>query len=120
MTNNIKSGSDTSQQQQKDARDYAIKVEHGFPQSRLDLLNRNIVMMQKAKDHLNNLFLDYLKKTKEIETREGLATARGRQAEVDMEVDNIVDWTPSTNQIVHIYILNLNVTALKGLGSKNS
>ena len=117
-TNNIKSRSDASRQEWKNARDHGMKVEHGFPQSGLDLLSRNTAAAEKAKDHLNNLLLDCLKKTRETETREDLATAGRRQAEVDVEVDDAVDRTPSSNRIVRVYISDPNVAASKAPDGK--
>ena len=40
-TNTIKSQNNTSQTQWKNAKEYGMKMKHGFPQPKLDLLKKN-------------------------------------------------------------------------------
>ena len=120
-TNNIKSRNDASQAQWKNAKEHGLKVEHGFPQSGLDLLKKNNAAGQKAKDHLNNLLLDCLKKTRETETREDLATAGRRrtaaeaEAALNLDPDDAESQTLSTGRIVRVYISSPDNLASKAL-----
>lgn len=115
-TNNITKRRDANRAQWDAVMAHAKKIEHGFPQSGLDLVGKNTDAGRQAKEHLNHLVLDCLKKGRETETKEDLAKAsrkrRAAAADLDEEEEDDIS-QPAAATVVRVYIADPDAPACR-------